>query len=435
VDTPACGTTPATVESYSSAGGSPVLFSSAGIRLASPLVRQKPDFVGPDGGNDTFLGFTLSDGGIVDSSTIAGCQNNTSYPNFFGTSAATPHAASIAALMLQHNSALSPTQIYQALRGSALPMGTSSPNFDSGYGFVQADLAFIAPAMSLAANAVALNGSTTLTWSTVEAATCTASGSWTGTVATSGTQTVSIATAGTNIYTLTCANAAGATATNSVILTDASPAAPTLALSTSSIVLGQSSTIAWSSVGATSCSAAGSWTGTLPPTGSQTETPAAGGTSMYSLTCTNALGTSAASTASLTVAAPPPAPSLTLASSSIAVGASTTITWASAGATGCTATGSWSGALAASGTQTLKPTAAGTDTYTLTCANSAGSSAASSAALTVTAASSGSLSFTGHSGGGAMDDFTLLALASLGMAGVFRGRRRAIRSRPLAGQF
>ena len=147
--TPACGTTPAGLENYSSAGGAPVLFNSSGTRLASPLVRQKPDFVGPDGGNDTFLGFTLAKGGITDNSTIAGCQNNASYPNFFGTSAATPHVASIAALMLQQNSALTPTQIYQALRVSALPMATSSPNFDSGYGFVQADLAFIAPVMSL----------------------------------------------------------------------------------------------------------------------------------------------------------------------------------------------------------------------------------------------------------------------------------------------
>jgi Subtilase family len=428
LNTPACGTTPAGLESYSSAGGSPILFNSSGIRLASPVVRQKPDFAGPDGGNDTFLGFTFANGGITDGSTITGCQNNAGYPNFFGTSAATPHAASIAALMLQQNSALTPTQIYQALRTSALPMATSSPNFDSGYGFVQADLAFIAPIMSLAANAVALNGSTTLTWSTVEASSCTASGSWTGAVPTSGTQTVTITTTGTNTYTLVCANAAGATATNSVSLTDASPAAPTLTLSASSIVLGQSVGISWSSVGATSCTASGSWSGTLPAIGSQSVTPAAGGTDTYSLACTNALGTSPASMASLTVAAPPAPPTLTLAATSIAVGASTTITWSSANATACTASGSWSGTLATSGTQTLKPTAAGTDTYTLVCLNGAGTSAATSVTLTVTAAASsgGSPTWTGHSGGsGAMDDITLLALAGLGMAGMFRGRRRA----------
>jgi hypothetical protein len=396
------------------------------------LVRQKPDFVGPDGVNNTFLGFTFASANppINDNSTVSGCQNYANYPNFFGTSAATPHAASIAALMLQQNSALTPTQIYQALRTSALPMGASSPNFDSGYGFVQADLAFIAPVMSLAANAIAINGSTTLTWSTVEATSCTASGSWptSGAIATSGSQTVTITTAGTNTYTLVCTNAAGASSTNSVTLTDAAPAAPTLVLSTSSIDLGKSVGISWSSVGATSCTASGAWSGTLPVIGSQTVTPAAGGTDTYSLTCTNALGTSAASTASLTVAPPPAPPTLTLASSSIAAGASTTITWSSVNAAACTASGSWSGTLATSGTQTLQPTSAGTDVYTLTCLNSAGTSQSTSVTLTVTAASGGGPStgaVSGGHGGGALDGMTLMSLAGLAAAGYVRRRRRA----------
>jgi hypothetical protein len=432
LNTPACGTTPALLESYSSAAGSPILFNSSGTRLASPLVRQKPDFVGPDGVNNTFLGFTFASANppINDNSTVSGCQNYANYPNFFGTSAATPHAASIAALMLQQNSALTPTQIYQALRTSALPMGASSPNFDSGYGFVQADLAFIAPVMSLAANAIAINGSTTLTWSTVEATSCTASGSWptSGAIATSGSQTVTITTAGTNTYTLVCTNAAGASSTNSVTLTDAAPAAPTLVLSTSSIDLGKSVGISWSSVGATSCTASGAWSGTLPVIGSQTVTPAAGGTDTYSLTCTNALGTSAASTASLTVAPPPAPPTLTLASSSIAAGASTTITWSSVNAAACTASGSWSGTLATSGTQTLQPTSAGTDVYTLTCLNSAGTSQSTSVTLTVTAASGGGPStgaVSGGHGGGALDGMTLMSLAGLAAAGYVRRRRRA----------
>ena len=231
--TPACGTSPAVIETYSSVGGAPILFDATGTRLTAPIVRQKPDFVGPDGGNDTFLGFTLADGGFTGSdgllnTSVTACQNNPSYPNFFGTSAATPHVAAIAALMLQANSTLTPTQIGDALRNSALPMGTTAGyNVVSGFGFVQADAAFAllpavvppAPTLSAAAPSVTLGNSTTLTWSSVNSTTCTASGNWSGTLATSGTQTVTPSTAATQTYSLTCANTTGTSAASSVTVT------------------------------------------------------------------------------------------------------------------------------------------------------------------------------------------------------------------------
>jgi hypothetical protein len=227
--TPACGTTPAQLESYSSEGGAPILFDATGTRLATPELRQKPDFVGPDGGNDTFLGYTLASDGFTGgklNTTIAACQNDPSYPNFFGTSAATPHVASIAALMLQANPAATPAQIYQALRTSALPMASTSPNYDSGYGFVQADAALAlmpqvaptAPTLTLAATSVVIGSTTTITWSAVNATACTGSGSWSGTMATSGTQSLSPAAAGTSTYTLSCANTAGPSQPTSVNL-------------------------------------------------------------------------------------------------------------------------------------------------------------------------------------------------------------------------
>ncbi len=228
-DTPRCGTSPATLEYYSSQGGGPILFDSAGTRLATATTRQKPDFVGPDGGNDTFLGFTLASGGYTGpngqlSTSVASCQNNPSYPNFFGTSAAAPHAAGIAALMLQANSAATPTEIYAALRTSALAMGKSTPNYNSGYGFIQADAALAllppgAPALSLAATSVSVGSSTTITWSSVNTTSCTAAGSCSGTLAASGTQTITPAAAGTDTYSLACTNAAGSSSSASVSLT------------------------------------------------------------------------------------------------------------------------------------------------------------------------------------------------------------------------
>jgi subtilisin family serine protease len=229
-DTPACGTTPAQLEGYSSEGGAPILFDASGTRLATAVVRQKPDFVGPDGGNDTFLGYTLASNGLTGgklNTTIAACQNNPSYPNFFGTSAATPHVAGIAALMLQANPAVTPTEIYQALRTSALPMTSVTPNVDSGYGFVQADAAIAlipqvapaAPELTLAATSVTVGSTTSITWSAVNATSCTGSGSWSGAMATSGTQSLTPTAAGADTYTLRCANAAGSSQPTSVNLT------------------------------------------------------------------------------------------------------------------------------------------------------------------------------------------------------------------------
>jgi plastocyanin len=445
-DTPRCGTTPAKIEPYSSAGGAPILFDATGT-AQTPVVRQKPDFVAPDGVNDTFLGFTLASDSPPYPSTgllltsISECQNRPSYPNFFGTSGSTPHAAAVAALLLQANPAAKPTDIYSALQRSASPMGTTTPNLNSGYGFIQADAALAlintgaapaAPTLTLAPTSIALGASTTITWSSTNATSCTASessssaGAWTGTQKTSGTLTLTPSAAGTYTYTLTCSNTGGASKPGSATLTVTSatggtaPAAPTLTLAPTSIVEGKSTTITWSSTNATSCkasassSSAGAWTGTQKTSGTLTLTPSATGTYTYTLTCSNASGTSKPSTATLTVSASttaaPATPSLNLATTSITAGTSTTITWSSSNATLCTASGNWSGPLATSGTQTLKPASTGTYTYSLSCSNAAGNSPLTSQTLNVTAAAS---SGGGGGGGGALGGAALLGLAAL----------------------
>jgi hypothetical protein len=134
--TPRCGTSPATLETFSSIGGDPILFDVSGNRLGTSQTRQKPQFVGPDGVDNTFLGTALSASQQPDTS-ISQCQDVAQYPSFFGTSAAAPHAAAVAALLLQAVPGVTPDEIYTALQSSAAPMGAL--NYDAGYGFIQAD--------------------------------------------------------------------------------------------------------------------------------------------------------------------------------------------------------------------------------------------------------------------------------------------------------
>jgi hypothetical protein len=212
--TPRCGTSPAAVESYSAEGGEPILFDTSGTRLPTPEVRQKPDFTGPDGVNTSFFGFFIAKYGITDGSSVAECQDDATYLNFFGTSAATPHAAGAAALMRQANPALTATQILQSLRSTAEAMGTTSPNYDSGYGFLQVDAAMAslpaaAPVLTLTPSTIAPGDSTTLSWLAVNSTSCTASGSWSGAQPASGTKTLTPTATGILTYTLTCTGAAG----------------------------------------------------------------------------------------------------------------------------------------------------------------------------------------------------------------------------------
>jgi hypothetical protein len=163
-------------------------------------------------------------------------------------------------------------------------------------------------------------------------------------------------------------------------------AAPTvtLAATPTTLTLGQSSMLTWSSGNATACTASGGWSGSESLSGTQSVTPAAVGTATYTLSCSGAGGTVNALAAITVNAVVVPTPTVTLTASptTITLGQSTTLTWSSTNATSCTASNAWSGAQATSGTQHVSPTQIGTNTYTLTC-NGPGGSLVASAAVTV----------------------------------------------------
>jgi hypothetical protein len=110
-----------TPETFSSRGPNTRFFNAAGVPFGSPQVRNNPDLAAADGVNTTVPGFDP----------------------FFGTSAATPSAAGIAAVL--RSAGASTDQIYSRMTNTANAIDCSltagQPDTDCGAGFVLANFA------------------------------------------------------------------------------------------------------------------------------------------------------------------------------------------------------------------------------------------------------------------------------------------------------
>ena len=113
------------VERFSSLGGLvPVYFTGNGAPVPGGVqLRSKPEIAGPDGTNTTFF---LQD------------ADGDGFPNFFGTSAAAPHAAAVAALIRERNPALSPSGVLDRLTSTAIDIEAPGYDFLSGFGLIDA---------------------------------------------------------------------------------------------------------------------------------------------------------------------------------------------------------------------------------------------------------------------------------------------------------
>ncbi len=110
------------IEGFSSVGPGMILFDGSGNRLSTAVTGSKVDFVAPDG--------------------IA----TSVFSPFYGTSAAAPDTAAVAALMLQANPKLTPGQVTTMLGASAVTVSGAAGGV--GAGLVQANTAV---ALALAA--------------------------------------------------------------------------------------------------------------------------------------------------------------------------------------------------------------------------------------------------------------------------------------------
>ena len=99
------------INTYSSRGPATILFPASDI-------RDKPDITAIDGVSVTGAG---------------------GFPtNFFGTSASAPHVAAIAALLMSADPSATATGISDAIKNSAVDLGSAGPDFTYGYGRIDA---------------------------------------------------------------------------------------------------------------------------------------------------------------------------------------------------------------------------------------------------------------------------------------------------------
>jgi hypothetical protein len=234
-------------------------------------------------------------------------------------------------------------------------------------------------ALTTSTGAVQSGGSATLTWSSTDATSCTASNAWSGTLAPSGTQSTGPLTKNST-FVLTCSGPGG---TSPVVKAGINvvPTA-TLTANPTSVASGGAATLSWNSTNASSCTASGGWSGTLATSGTQS-TGALTQTTTYSLTCKGPAGNSSVATAAVTVAgAVVPTATLLTNTGAVTSGGAATLTWSSTNATSCTASNAWTGTLAPSGTQSTGPLTKNS-TFVLTCSGSGGTSPVVKAGINV----------------------------------------------------
>jgi len=249
----------------------------------------------------------------------------------------------------------------------------------------------IAPTVTISADPVSVtSGSPSyLTWSSTNATSCTASNGWSGSKATSGTNVSTGALTSTTTFTIACTGPGGTSAPASATVTVSAVPLATVSISVdnASVTSGQSTTIRWYPVNASSCTASGDWSGSKSTSNGSQSTGALTSSKTYTITCKNSANVdSAPASATVTVSAVPQATvSISVDNASVTSGQSTTIRWYPVNASSCTASGGWSGSKSTSNGSESTGALTSSKTYTIICKNSANvDSAPASATVTVT---------------------------------------------------
>ena len=208
-----------------------------------------------------------------------------------GTESVSPNATTTYVMTCAGASSNVSQQVVIGVKASSTPPTTPTPTLT----------------FSTSPTTVNAGATSTLSWTSTNATSCSATNGWTGSKGVSGTQAVN--PTATTTYALDC-NGAGGTVHKEVIVgvrVTPPPATSTLTFTASpaSINQGQSSTLSWSTTNVTSCTASGGWTGAKATTTTQVVSPTA--TTTYTLACSGSGGNvSKSATVNVIVPSTPP---------------------------------------------------------------------------------------------------------------------------------
>ena len=235
----------------------------------------------------------------------------------------------------------------------------------------------------------------TLNWTNNSNTTsCTASGAWNGTKNVNTQESRGPLSNGAYVYSLTCRNSAGQTATDSVTVNVNQAADVEVDIkangSDGPITINENTQaeLSWTSSNATNCFAdggPGSWSGAKVRNGREF-TSRLSRSFVYTITCVGNGGATDSDSVTINVDQTPDAPTVVLTAdpTTIDEGAQSVLTWVSTNATNCFATGGpWTGTKVLNGSEATN-SLNNTRTFSITCVNSLGQSASDTATVTVT---------------------------------------------------
>ncbi|HSX30598.1 MAG TPA: Ig-like domain-containing protein [Candidatus Saccharimonadales bacterium] len=233
---------------------------------------------------------------------------------------------------------------------------------------------------------IVAGNTSTLSWSDQNTTKCSVTpGGPTGTTQTSWTTGTLTSTTS---FTLSCTGTGGTTTASTTVAVVPLPKITAFTASPASVVVGNSSTLSWSTTNAVSCSVTPGGATNTTDTSWQTLSLTNVGTQTYTLTCQNAASSTTTATVNVVVTNPLNPPSnvvLSSSSQSVVKGGRVTFSWTSTGSSSCTLN---PGNYTASGTSSsvsiknIRQTTA----YQVTCKNNGGSTLSNVVKITVTSA-------------------------------------------------